>query len=133
MKTAGTIRVPVRRHLPIVPLMVATGVALVAVGAGIAWHDRATTGDRTGEGASGVARVQAAPAEEWGFVLRADTAQVLRHRPGLEPVDFVRTHAFGWRGVTIDEALGNPVLVKELRLQPQLSPIDLIRLEARGS
>ena len=71
--------------------------------------------------------------EDWGFVLNADTALMLRHRPGLTPQDLVRTHAFGWEGPTIREVLEDPALMKELRLQPSLTPIDLIRLEARGS
>jgi hypothetical protein len=111
--------------------MIAGGVMLTAAGAGILWQDLATEGG----GASEPAKVQATtPASGgWGFVLRADSAQVLRHRPGLEPIDFISTHAFGWSSKTLGEVLASPALVKELRLQPQLSPVDLIRLEARGS
>ena len=131
MKTTGAIQVPVRRHLPVVPFMVAAGVMVAAAGAGILWQDP-EIGDA---GTSEPVRIQAtAPAaDEWGFVLRADTAQVLRHRPGLEPVDFISTHAFGWDGVTIGEVVHDPALVKELRLQRTLSPVDLVRKEARGS
>ena len=131
MKTVGAIGVPVRRHLPVVPFMVAVGVMLTAAGAGILWQDRATGGG----GALETARIQAAApaAKDWGFVLRADTAQVLRHRPGLEPADFLSTHAFGWEGVTTSEAVHRPALVKELRRQRTLSPVDLVRMEARGS
>jgi hypothetical protein len=72
--------------------------------------------------------------EDWGFVLNADSTQVLRHRPGLEPVDFIRTHAFGWEGITLGEVFDDPALVKELRLQRgSLSAVDLVRMEARGS
>ena len=71
-------------------------------------------------------------AEDWGFVLTSDTAQVLRHRPGLTPLDLVRSHAFGWEGLTVREVFEDPTLMNELRLHPSLSPIDLIRLEAQG-
>ena len=131
MKTTGTIGIPVRRHLPVVPFMVAAGILLMAAGAGVLVHDLGT-GD---EGASEPVRIQAtAPAsEDWGFVLRADTAQVLRHRPGLTPVDFISTHGFGWDGMTLHEVVHNPFLRRELRLQRTLSPVELVRLEARGS
>ena len=131
MKTTGTIGIPVKRHLPVVPFMIAAGVMATAAGAGILWQGLATGGG----GASEPVRIQAtAPAsEDWGFVLRADVAQVLRHRPGLTPVDFVRTHAFGWKGLTLGESVHSPALVKELRLQRTLSPVDLVLMEARGS
>jgi hypothetical protein len=111
--------------------MVAVGVMVAAAGAGVLWHSLATAGT----GTPGPVRIQAtAPAaESWGFVLRADTAQVLRHRPGLEPAEFISTHAFGWDGLTIGEAVHDPALVKELRLRRTLSPVDLVRMEARGS
>jgi hypothetical protein len=129
MKAAGAIRIPVRRRLSIVPVMIVAGVALVAVGAA-----HLGGGPSPVEGAARKAPVERVGTvnEDWVFVLRADTALVLRHRPGLEPADFLRTHAFGWDGVTVREVLTSPALVKELRLQPELSPIELIRLEARG-
>ena len=52
----------------------------------------------------------------------ADTSRVLRHQ------------AFGWEGVALGEVFDSPALMKELRLKRgDLSPVDLIRMEARGS
>lgn len=131
MKATGTIQVPVRRRVSLVPIILAVGVALVAIGVG--YVVRGPSSVEPAE-APAVATWATAPAvEDWGFVLKADTAQILRHRPGLEPSDFVRTHAFGWEGVTVGEVFDSPALVKELRLQPHLSAIDLIRMETPGS
>jgi len=131
MKTTGTIGVPTKRHLPVVPLMVAAGILLTAAGAGVLVHDLGT-GDG---GTSEPVRLQSAASvsEDWELVLRADTAQVLRHRPGLTAVDFISSHAFGWDGLTLHEVVHNPFLRRELRLQRTWTPIDLVRSEARGS
>lgn len=137
MKAEATMRavpmVPARvgRRVPLAPLVVALGVLLVIVGAATLTGD-----DRPIRGRAAVAATpeSAGPVlGDWGFVLRADANHVLRYRPGLEPVDFIRTHAFGWDGPTVREVFANLVLLRELRLQPQRSLVDLIRLEARGS
>jgi hypothetical protein len=66
-------------------------------------------------------------APEADFVLEAPgAAQILRHRPGLTPVDIVRTHAFGWKGLTVRDVLRSPELVSVLRHRPGLSPLDLV-------
>lgn len=130
MQSQGAIRVHRRPSAPILPLLAATGVVLVAIGA--AYLVRGTSSVERPR--AGAVPERVAPAtEDWGFVLAADVNSVLRHRPGLEPVDFLRTHAFGWDGLTIEEVLATPTLVRELRMHPDLSPVDLIRLEARGS
>ena len=131
MRATGTIQIPVRRHISLAPIMVAVGVALAAISAGYGVRGRSS--EEPAQAPAGPTWATAPVTEDWGFVLNADTAQVLRHRPGLEPTDFVRTHAFGWEGVTVGEVLDSPALMKELRLQPDLSAIDLIRMETRGS
>ena len=131
MRATGTIQVPVRRHIPLVPVMIAVGVALAAIGTGYVVRGLSSV-EVPRERPSTIVRAEPV-AEDWSFILNADDAQVLRHRPGLEPTDFVRTHAFGWEGVTVGEVLDSPALMKELRLQPDLSAIDLIRMETRGS
>lgn len=131
MRATGTIQVPVKRHISLVPIMVALGVGLVAIGA--AYVVRGPSSVEPAEAPSGATWAAAPVTEDWGFVQNADTAQVLRHRPGLEPTDFVRTHAFGWEGVTVGKVFDSPVLMKELRLQPHLSVIDLVRMEAQRS
>lgn len=131
MKAAGAIHLPARRHIPLVPVTIAVGVALTAIGAGYVARGLSSVEvpvERPGK----VVRVEPVT-EDRSSILNADAAHVLRHRPGLEPIDFVRTHAFGWEGVTVGEVFDSPALMKELRLQPHLSPIDLIRMEARES
>jgi hypothetical protein len=77
--------------------------------------------------------VEEEPAEraapEWGFVERSPGAvDILRHRSGLTPADLLRTHAFGWEGLTIREALSSPELVGLLRHRPGLTALDLVRI-----
>lgn len=131
MKATGAIQVPVRRHGASVLALAVAGILLVSIGAVYLVRGISSEAGR-------LVREPAADAfdpvtQAWGFVLSADTAQVLRHRTDLTPSDFIRTHAFGWEGPTIREVLDSPALMKELRRQPSLTPIDLIRLEARGS
>ena len=131
MKTAGAMPIPARPRSVAVAALVVTGVLLVALGGGVLARGLGS-GDPVGLAPARI-ELAATPAQDWGFVLRADRAQVLRHRPGLEPADLVQTHAFGWAGTTVLDVLDNPALMKELRLQRTLTPIDLVRLEARGA
>jgi len=138
MKETGTIQVPVRRHGASVAALAAAGILLVTIGAlNLVGRISSEEGRVVREPFVGelapVIGGSAPVTEGWGFVLNADTAQVLRHRPGLTPRDLLRTHAFGWEGLTIREVFEDPALMKELRLQPWLTPIDLIRLGARGT
>lgn len=128
MKTTDAMPITGRPRGIGVAALFAAGVVLIAVSGGVLVRDlrsESTTGTTP-------VRIETAvtPVQGWGWLLRADTAQVLRHRPGLEPADLVRTHAFGWTGPTEREIRRNPVLMRELRLQPSLTQIDLIRLEA---
>ena len=124
MRTAGSMRIPMKRRIPLAPALVALGVAVGSIGAGFAW--RAATSHE------GALHVQASRAttdtgagrQYWGFVLGSPVVEVLRHRPGLVPADMVRTSAFGWEGATVRDVLSDPVFVRELRLDPALSPLD---------
>lgn len=71
--------------------------------------------------------------EDWSFVLGSPAVEVLRHRPGLRPIDVVRSHAFGWTGPTIHEVTSEPRYLRILRMDPTLSPVELVREVARGS
>ena len=65
----------------------------------------------------------------WDFVLRSPGAvEILRHRPGLTPIDIVRTHAFGWKGLTIGEVRRSTNLMEVLRHRPGLTLLDLVRI-----
>jgi hypothetical protein len=130
MRTTGSMPIPVRRRVPLVPAMVALGVAVASVGAGLAWRDLST------RGSTAPVRTQiasAAQGQDWRFVLNAPVVEVLRHRHGLTPADVVRTHAFGWEGATVREVLRDPVFVRTLRLDPTRSPLDMVRMEVRGT
>ena len=131
MKATGTIQVPARRYGAPVPLLVLASALLLGIGA--VYLVRGITSEEAPIERQPTVGAFAPASQDWGFVLNADTAHVLAHRPGLTPEDLVRTHAFGWEGPTIREVLRDPALVKERRLQPSLTPIDLVRLEARGS
>jgi len=124
MKTAGAIQVPVRRHVPAVPLAVAAGALLFAIGAGILWQDLASGGVDASEPVRIEQAVPAAQGEE--IVSRAGVAQILRHRPGISAASVVRAV-----GSDTIEGLGSPALTKALRLRDGLSPMQLKRLEAR--
>lgn len=138
MKETGTILGPVKHQGASVAALAVAGILLATIGAAnllrgtSAEEGRVVNEPFVGE-LSPVIGGSATVAEDWGFVLNAETAQVLRHRPGLTPQDLLRTHAFGWDGLTIREVFEDPALVKKLRRQPSLSPIDLIRVEAQGS
>lgn len=128
MKTAGAIRVPVKKHVPVVPLVVAMGVLSVAIGAGTLWHGLASEDG----GASEQVRIERSVAATQGqeIASRAGVAQILRHRP-ISLVGVIR--AVGLENVAVGEDLGSPALMKALRLRDVVSPTQLKRLEARRS
>jgi len=70
---------------------------------------------------------------DWSFVANSPVVEVLAHRPGLRPIDVVRTHAFGWEGATLHEVTSQHRYLRILRMDPTLSPVDLVREVARGS
>ena len=65
--------------------------------------------------------------EDWSFMLGSPVMQVLWRRPGLRPIDVVRSHAFGWTGPTIHEVTSKPRYLRILRMDPTLSPVELVR------
>jgi hypothetical protein len=71
--------------------------------------------------------------EDWSFVADSPVVEVVRHRPGLHPSDVVRSHAFGWSGPTIHEVTTEHRYLRILRMDPTLSPVELVRDVARGS
>jgi hypothetical protein len=71
--------------------------------------------------------------EDWSFVLESPVVKVLAHKPGLRPIDVVRSHAFGWTGPTIHEVTSQPRYLRILRMDPTLSPVELVGDVARGS
>jgi hypothetical protein len=71
----------------------------------------------------------AATPHVWDFVLRSPRAvEILRHRPGLTPIDIVRTHAFGWKGLTISEVMRSTELMEVLRHRPGMTFLNLVRI-----
>jgi hypothetical protein len=132
-KEGRAMQVQTIRRVSMVPIVVAAAVLIAAVGAiGLrselaSRHTVGTQAVAVGQGASAV------EGEDWGFVLDSSVVQVLRHRPGLTPADVVRSHAFGWSGVTLHEAVSRPQYLRILRSEPTLSPLDLVRMEAQGS
>ena len=71
--------------------------------------------------------------QDWSFVADSPVMEVLGHRPGLRPSDVVRSHAFGWTGPTLHEVTTQDRYLRILRMDPSLSPVDLVREVARGS
>ena len=65
--------------------------------------------------------------EDWSFMLGSPVMQVLWRRPGLRPIDVVRSHAFGWTGPTIHEVTSKHRYLRILRMDPTLSPVELVR------
>lgn len=119
------------RRVSIVPIVVAAALLIAAVGAIGLRSELASR--HTGGAPAAVGHVASAvEGEDWGFVLDSSVVQVLRHRPGLSPADVVRSHAFGWSGVTLHEAVSRPQYLRILRREPTLSPLDLVRMEAQG-
>jgi hypothetical protein len=126
----GTIRTPAPKRALWAPIVVAACALGLAIGVALLLRGSTRIGPAGGSVAS---HQQQVAAPDWGFVLSADEAQVLRHRPGLTPESFIRTHAFGWDGPTIAEVQRDPLLMRVLRrADGELSVIQLIRSEARG-
>jgi hypothetical protein len=120
------------RRTSAVPVVAAAALLLVAA-AIVVLRSEFTPHDGGREGTVGVERAVPSAGEGWGFVLGSSAVQVLRHRPGLTPADIVRSHAFGWEGLTVHEILSNPQYLRTLRLEPQISAVGIIRAEARGT
>lgn len=122
----------VRKHprsLPILAMVAIEAVALVATilimlrVTGVSFH-----GAQEGPTSAATDTTQVSP-PEWEFVLRTPgVVSILRDRPGLTPLDIIRTHAFGWEGLTIREVLASPKMIDILRHRPGLTALDLVRI-----
>ena len=120
------------RHTPSVPVVAIAMLVAAALAATVLIVLRTTGVSFDGSAVrppAATTESAQATAPEWDFVLRSPgAAEILRHRPGLTPVDIVRTHAFGWEGLTIREALDSPKMIEILRHRPGLTPLDLVRI-----
>src|SRR3990172_2075376 len=126
---AGTVS-----YRPATPAVIAFGLVIVLAAGVLAVRDMVALRSTPTE--SGAAAEQASRSndrEDWSFVFGSPVVEVLRHRPGLRPSDVVRSHAFGWTGPTIHEVTSDPRYLRILRMDPTLSPGELVRQVARGS
>ena len=126
---AGTVS-----YRPATPAVIAFGLVIVLAAGVLAVRDMVALRSTPTE--SGAAAEQASRSndrEDWSFVFGSPVVEVLRHRPGLRPIDVVRSHAFGWTGPTIHEVTSQPRYLRILRMDPTLSPVELVRDVARGS
>ena len=116
------------------PAIVAFGLVVVLAAGILVVRDMVAS--RSTPTVSGAAQEQASRSnerEDWSFVLDSPVVEVLAHRPGLRPSDVVRSHAFGWTEPTIHEVTSEPRYLRILRMDPTLSPVELVREVARGS
>ena len=125
----------IRRTVPVTAVFIGAVVvaALVAVALAVTLP-RTRTPAQAAPAASGRG-TSTGPSDDfvWGFLLREPVAAVLGHRAGLEPMDLIRTHAFGWDGPTIHEVTSRARYLRVLRREPTLSPLDLVRATPRGA
>ena len=117
------------RRSPALTVAIAMFVVVAVVGTAVAVLQ--TTGESfeaaTERPLPQATEVAAATPHVWDFVLRSPRAvKILRHRPGLTPIDIVRTHAFGWTGLTISEVLRSTKLMEVLRHRQGLTLLDLV-------
>ena len=126
---AGTVS-----HRSATPALIVLGlVAVLAAGALVVRDVVASRGAPT---ASGKVEEQGPGHKErvdWSFVADSPVVKILARRPGLRPSDVVRSHAFGWKGPTLHEVTSQQRYLRILRMDPTLSPVDLVRQMARGS
>jgi hypothetical protein len=121
-----------RRHVPWRPTLVIAAIEAAALAATALLVLRTTgvslDGSTRRRPPAAIAEAQAM-APDADFVLETRGAgQILRHRPGLTPADIVRTHTFGWKGLTVREVLSSPKLISVLLHRPGLSPLDLVEV-----
>jgi len=119
------------KYTPVAPFVI-IGAVLAAGLMAVVVRDRLTAREPTLNKVAVQRVVMADEAEDWSFALGPNTAQILRHRPGLTPVDMVRSRAFGWTGLTIHEVTSRPQYLRILRHGQGLTPIDLVRNAALG-
>jgi len=121
---AGTIS-----YRPATPAVIAFGIVIVlATGVLVVRDMVASRSTPTVSAAASEQTSRTNEREDWSFVLGSPVVQVLRHRPGLRPIDVVRSHAFGWTGPTIHEVTSKPRYLRILRMDPTLSPVELVRV-----
>lgn len=127
----GTNVMRMRRSPALPTVAIAIFVVVVVVGTVVAVLQ--TTGESfeatTERPLPQATELAAATPQVWDFVLRSPRAvKILRHRTGLTPIDIVRTHAFGWKGLTISEVMRSTELMEVLRHRPGLTLLDLVRI-----
>jgi hypothetical protein len=121
---AGTVS-----YRPATPAVITFGIVIVlATGVLVVRDVVASRSPPTESGAASEHTSRTNEREDWSFVLGSPVVQVLRHRPGLRPIDVVRSHAFGWTGPTIHEVTSKPRYLRILRMDPTLSPVELARV-----
>jgi hypothetical protein len=116
MKTTGSTRVPARRRFPLIPAVFALGVAVTAIGAGLAW-------DRSTSSVEPVREAQVAPAQashDPQAVLRSHMADSLRYRTALTRAEVASAEVLGGR--VVRGAGRDPVVARILRYFPALTP-----------
>lgn len=116
MKTTRSTRVPARRRFPLIPAVFALGVAVTAIGAGLAW-DRGTSSEGP------VREAQVAPARashDPEAVLRSHMADSLRYRTALTRAEVTGAQVLGGR--VVRGAGRDPVVARILRYFPELTP-----------
>jgi hypothetical protein len=128
----GTNVMRMRRSPALSAVAIAIFVVLVVVGTLVAVVQ--TTGESfeatTGRLLPQSTELAAGTSPAWDFVLSSPQAvEILRHRPGLTPIDIVRTHAFGWKGLTISEVLRSTKLMEVLRHRQGLTLLDLVEIQ----